>query len=137
MDYSILVPEIQNDPLGRGYSAMSDAEVATDLSTEYRTDIASTLTSAEIYESMDVTEFQGKTDAQKEYVRDILGLGGVVAVGPSSKARAVMLAIFGGGSNTIQALADALESPISRANELGIGNVSSGHIASAREQIGA
>lgn len=111
---------------------MSDAEVADDINTLYRTTTRETLTSAEIYEQIVVAEFQAKTDAQKIYVRDILGLGNDVRVGPGSKARAVMIAVFGAGSATIQNLAAILTVPISRATELGLGIVKPGHVQMAR-----
>lgn len=37
MNYQTLYNEILNDPLSRGYAQMSDAEVAADLNTAYRT----------------------------------------------------------------------------------------------------
>lgn len=35
--WTIIKTELDDDPLGRGYSAMTDAEVATDMNTPYRT----------------------------------------------------------------------------------------------------
>jgi len=132
MDSIVLWEEISTDPLSRGYEGMSDAEVATDLNTLYRSQTRDTLDSAEIYERIDVAEFQEKPADAKVYVRDILGLGQSVFVGPGSKARTVLLAIFGGSSLTIQVLASALEVPISRAAELGLGTVKPGHVQDAR-----
>jgi len=132
MDSQALWNEISADPLARGYATMTDVEVAIDMNTVYRTRTRSTLSSAEIYERINVAEFQSKTDAAKVYVRDILGLGQDVQVGPDSKARAVLLAVFGAQSATIQALAAALLVPISRAEELGLGTVKPGHVQDAR-----
>jgi len=137
MDYTVLVPEVRDDPLGRGYAGMTDAEVVADMNTAYRQSVADTLTASQVYEATVVSEFQALSDALKVYVRDILGLGGDIAVGPSSKARAVLIGAFGVGSTTITALAAALVTSITRAAELELGSVSSGHIKSAREQIGA
>jgi len=132
MDSVVLREEIDTDPLARGYATMLDAEVAADMNLPYRTLVRDTLSSAEIYEQLDITEFQGKTDAQKIYVRDLLGLGGSVQVGPASKARTVLMAIFGDSSVTISALAAILQVPISRATELGLGAVKPGHVQDAR-----
>lgn len=132
MDSQILWNEISTDPLARGYATMTDAQVASDMSTVYRTTVRTTLSSAEIYENINVTEFQSKTDAQKTYVRDVLGLGQEVQVGPDSKARAVLIAVFGAGSDTIQALAAMLLVAISRSQELGLGIVKPGHVQVAR-----
>ena len=132
MDSIVLWEEISTDPLTRGYVGMSDAEVAIDMNTLYRTETRDTLSSAEIYERIVVSEFQEKTPEAKVYIRDILGLGQSVFVGPDSKARMVLLAIFGAQSETIQALAAALEVLISRATELGLGVVKPGHVQDAR-----
>ena len=132
MDSVVLWDEINTDPLARGYAEMSDAEIAEDMNLFYRTLVRDTLSSADIYEQIDVAEFQGKTDAQKVYVRDLLGLGDNVQVGPDSKARTVLIAVFGGASVTIQALAAILQVPISRAEELGLGVVKPGHVQDAR-----
>jgi len=136
MDYQALWTEISTDPLGRGYSAMTDPEIAIDLNMVYRTRTRNTLSSAEIYENIVVSEFQSKTDAQKVYIRDILGLGSDVRVGPDSKARQVMLAIFGAESNTIANLAAILQEDISRATELGFGYVSGQDVETARARYG-
>ena len=132
MDSIVLWEEISTDPLERGYGGMSDAKVTTDMNTLYRSQTRDTLDSAEIYERIDVAEFQEKSPDAKVYVRDILGLGQGIFVGPGSKARTVLLAIFGGSSLTIQVLASALEVPISRAAELGLGTVKPGHVQDAR-----
>ena len=136
MDYQALWIEVDSDPLGRGYADMSDAEIAIDLNVVYRTRTRNTLSSAEIYEQIVVAEFQAKTDAQKVYVRDILGLGADVRVGPDSKARQVMLAIFGAESATIANLAAILQESVSRADELGFGHVSGQDVETARTRYG-
>lgn len=42
MDYTILTAELADDPLGRGYSAMTDQEVADSLNAANRTQVVST-----------------------------------------------------------------------------------------------
>lgn len=128
----ILKNEITTDPLVRGYSGMTDAEIASDLNTVYRTRTRTTLTAAQVYEQIDVAEFQALADAQKVYVRDIIGLGGDIDVQAGSKARDVMLSIFGGGSQTITDLAAILVDNISRADELGLGVVTEGLVIEAK-----
>jgi len=135
MNYAVLVPELRDDPLSRGYSGMTDAEVAAALNVVDRTRKRDTMTSAQIYEAIVTADFQALSDGAKVYVRDILGLWGDIAVGSGSKARAVLIAVFGIGSATIAALAAALNESISRASELGLPRPSSGHIKSAREII--
>ena len=130
--FELLKTEIADDPLGRGYAAMTDAEAADSLNTANRTVTRETLSSADIYETIVVSEFQALSDAAKVYVRDILALGGDVRVGAGSKARTVLIGTFGGGSATITALAAAITDTVSRATELGLGFVHPGDIENAR-----
>ncbi len=131
MDYQILHDELAGDPLSRGYTAMTHAEAAADLNTAYRVRLLNHLSSAQIYEEIVSSEFQALTDAQKVYVRDILGLGEGVDVQPGSQARAVMIQVFGSGSTTLANLAAMLQVSISRANELGLGSVTPGDVERA------
>jgi hypothetical protein len=135
MNLLILKTEIETDPLARGYTGMSDLEVANDLNTEYRPHERPVLSSAEIYELTNSTEFQALTDPQKVYVRDIWGLGDSISVVSGSKARTVYVTIFGAGSNTIATLSAYINQIISRAQELGIGHVTPGDVALAKGGI--
>ena len=129
---SILRDELVNDPLGRGYAAMTNQQAADSLNAINRTRLRDTLSSAEIYEALDVTEFQSKTAAQQVYVRDVLGLGDNVRVGASSKARTVFVAVFGANSQTIANLLAVMTADLSRAAELGLPFVGPHHVAEAR-----
>ena len=130
--YEDLWNELNNDPLGRGYSGMTDQQAADDLNTVYRTRLRDTLDSAEIYEALDIAEFQGLSDAQKAYVRDVLGLGPDVQVGPNTKARTLFISLFGAQSQTITNLVASATEDISRATELGFPTVKPGHVTDAR-----
>ena len=128
----ILKAELTDDPEFIGYSVMSNVEAADSLNTANRTVTRETLSSADIYETIVVSEFQALSDAAKVYVRDILALGGDVRVGAGSKARTVLIGAFGGGSGTITALAAAITDTVSRAAELGLGFVQPGDVENAR-----
>lgn len=127
-----LASEINNDPLSRGYAAMTDSEIVTDLNTAYRTRTRSRLSSSEIYEQINAAEFVAMTDANKQYVRDILGLGEGISVGPDSQARSVLIGTFGAQSTTINNLAAILTESITRARELGLGAVSTEQLTRLR-----
>jgi hypothetical protein len=131
MNIEVLATELTTDPLGRGYSGMGDAAAAADLNTVYRTRIRETIESWEYFEAMDTAEFQALADAAKAYIRDLLAMG-TVASTTSSKAVALTLAIFGGGSNTVANLNAVRTENISRAVELGLGVVYEGNVAEAR-----
>lgn len=119
-DYQILADELAIDPLGRGYSAMSDVEAADDLNTAYR-DIWIPLLSAQIFEAVDSSEFQALNNLGKERVDRILGLGAEIQTVPGSKARAEMVAVFGSGSDTITNLIALAKRFQTRSNELNWG----------------
>ena len=52
----ILKPEVLSDPLTRGYSGMTDEQVADDLNTIYRTHDVQSVSSADIYDAIDRAE---------------------------------------------------------------------------------
>lgn len=125
-----LAAEISGDPLGRGYVTMSDAEVADDLNTEYRTSDRASMSASEVYQAIDRTEFLGASisDGQRQEIYNILFFG---EVNPFGKEVAVFVEIFGSGP-TITALQAARKTSISRAEELGIRKVSASQVATLR-----
>lgn len=132
MDYQALYTELSTDPLSRGYASMSALEAANDLNTVYRTRQLTTMSGAQIYEQVDITEFGNLTDVQRQEVWDIVHLGEAINVAAGSKARTRFIALFGAGSDTITALAAELTEDISRAAELGLGIVTQGDVEAAR-----
>lgn len=132
MSLRALVREITADPLGRGYAGMSDAEVVADLQTVYR-DNWSALSSSQVFESIDIAEFQSLSAAEQVRVDRILGLGDDIQTAPDTQARAELLAVFSAGSATIAALIVLANPGQSRAQELGLGRVREGHVALARK----
>ena len=129
MDIAKLKAEITDDPLGRGYSEMTDAEIATSLNTEDRPDNKKTMTSSEVLNAVDITEWNALTDAQRQIIWDVLHIG---EINPFGVEATIFIAVFGGGSDTITALAVARIIYISRASELGQGIVYIGHIENTR-----
>ncbi len=70
-----LKSEIAGDPLGRGYSGMSDAEIATDLNTAYRPDGTKAISVAEtelaIREAGKWVAWQNRANARNSTTGDI------------------------------------------------------------------
>lgn len=132
MNYQVLRTEIDTDPLGRGYSGMTDQEIADDINTIYRTRENNILTSSQIYEATVVSEFQSASVEEKQYVRDIWGLGGDVDIGPGSKARNVYAQVFGVGSATVANLVDVTTEDVSRGVELNLGTVRESDVYKAK-----
>lgn len=130
MDYPVLIAELTDDPLGRGYTGMSDAEVAADLLTEYRSRVRVSMSGDEIFAATDATDFADLTDHKRELwlalcARDILDPAGAANV-------ALVMWIFGGGSTTLANLITSRQEAISRATELGLGHVREGDVQRAR-----
>lgn len=130
-DIDALRDELINDPLGRGYSTMSDEEAADDLNSlaTGRTRNRTSMTSSEVFNSIVVSELIALTDGDRATVMSIMGFG---AINPFGREADVFISIFGGGSDTITALAAARVDAISRAVELDLGKVKAGNVEEAR-----
>ncbi len=116
----ILEDEIAGDPLGRGYSAMTDAELLTSLNAADRNRNRTSMTGREVKAQMDVTEYNALSDAKKQQMielvkRDDLDLFGL--------DKDILIDIFGNPSTTGTALIIARVESISRGVEIGWGVV--------------
>lgn len=129
MNLDILKIEIDTDPLGRGYSGMTDMQVADSLNTANRSRNKTSVSGSDIFRNVDGTEFNTKTAEQK---RDVLALCAIGDVDPFGPAASIITQIFGGGSTTVTTLAAFRVETISRATELGLGTVAEGHVQEAR-----
>lgn len=118
MNYKTLKTEIADDPLTRGYAAMSNAEVVTSLKTVNRERQITSVDSAFIFERLDLTEVAALDVAQTARLDRVLSLGSNILV--QGQAKNELLSLFGGGSATITALASAIIENISRFEELGL-----------------
>ena len=118
MDYKVLKNEILNDPLVRGYGGMTNAQILTSLVAVNRSRQLESVNSAFIYERLDQTEVQSLDAAATARLDRILGLGNNILVQGAAKTE--LIAIFGGGSNTIAALAADIVVAISRFEEIGL-----------------
>lgn len=125
---TILTDELTNDPLSRGYSSMDSQQVADDLKDEYRSRIRALMTSTEIFNAVNIDEFMALADGHRN---DILGLLAFGSLNPQGKEATVFTRIFGAQSQTIQALAQERQEPVSRAVELGIGGLRAGDVEEA------
>lgn len=127
---AILRSEIDSDPLGRGYSGMDDSAVAVDINTVYRTSNLSSITGDVAFAATDSTEFTGLTDSKQQLWLAFCGRDSIDPFGSANVA--FVNFIFGGGSTTISNLASLRTEDVSRAVELGIGQVRPGDVIQAR-----
>lgn len=120
--------EINGDPLSRGYSAMSDQQIAESLNSVDRVADRASLGSDEILNAFDATEFAELSAAQQSVAIGIAQLG---QANPAVITR-TLSGVFSGGSTTIAALSASGQERISRTVELSLGRVASGVVAEAR-----
>jgi hypothetical protein len=135
MDYAALKLELTTDPEGLGYDGtgadnVGDAALFNSLATNRKGQIDS-VNSSWIFELIDSTEFQALVADDQARVDRVLGLGEGISTQVGSKARAELVAVFGGGSATITAMQAAITPTVSRAVELGFGRVTEGDVYTA------
>jgi len=129
-----LASEISNDPLGRGYSTMTDQEVADDLNTSYRTRNLNSFSGDFMFTQTDFTEFQGLTDHKQQLW---ISFTSKASVDPWAQTNVDFVTnLFGSNSSTVSALSNARTEGITRAEELGILGASEeigpAHVSKAR-----
>lgn len=129
MNQQALVAEISGDPLGRGYSGMSDAEIRVELHTVYRTRNKTSMTGSEVLNSVDEDEWLALADTQRQTAWNVVHLGKINPYGVEST---ILIGVFGAGSATITALASARVEAITRADEIGVSGARDGDIQRAR-----
>ena len=129
MDIAKLKTELTDDPLTRGYAAMTDAEAAVDLNEVYRTQNKTSLTASEVLNAIVPSAFTALDATVQQCIWDILHIG---EINPFGVEATMFSAAFGAGSDTIVALVAMRVEAVSRAVELGLGFIYPGHIENAR-----
>ena len=114
----ILKAELANDPLGRGYSGMTNAQLVTSLNTKDRPHNKDILTGQELFYNTVQSEYASKTDFQKLQWLSFCGIGEIDPF--NATVQALVISIFGAGSDTVANLVAARVELISRAQEGGI-----------------
>lgn len=110
--------ELTNDPLGRGYAAMTNQEAADDLNTLYRNQATDNVTGAQIFNATDDTEYAVLTETQKSAWDRLCAINEIDVSNGVAKAREAEL--FGPGTQTRINLLALKYIAISRAQELDI-----------------
>ena len=125
----ILKNEITTDPLTRGYSGMTDQEIADDVNTEYRSMQLQSMTASEILNNTDKAEYDALIAASKDIYWNLLHMG---ELNPWGIEADIMVDLFGGGSTTISNLQASRSQPQSRTRELGLPVMCSGFVKDAK-----
>lgn len=142
-----LKAELDSDPLVRGYAEMAstiepspdpvlnrirdDQVIADDMNSEYLTRPVTRLSSQQVKSTVDKAEYASLTDAAKSQFLQLVSRDDL---DPSGLDAEILKGIFtsAAGPKTRQALAGLVNEPISRATQLGIPLVRTGHIQEAR-----
>jgi hypothetical protein len=126
----ILKNEITNDPLTRGYSGMTDPQIADSLNTSNRSVTVPTLTGRQIGAAIDLTEFDARTAAQQNTIRAMWPLDDIPT--EAGFYREFILATFNAQSTTRANILAKFTRTSTRAAELGLPFVGAHHVAEAK-----
>jgi len=130
MDYKVLRAELTNDPLARGYSGMTDKQVADSLNAIDRDQAVQSIGGQELFEAVVLAEYGALSASEMTLLNAFIDMGTIQVNGTNTKA--VLLNMFGVGTTTRNNLAALQTTQISRATELGIGVVKEGKVGIAR-----
>ncbi len=108
--------EVQTDPLVRGYTGMTSAQILTDLQTINRTRDKTGLSPSEVYQNINQGEWDDLSASEQEEVWNILQLGD--PLDPFGREATRFVAIFGSGSATITSLQALRIDKISRSQQI-------------------
>lgn len=132
-NYFTLWTEINTDPLGRGYSGMTNASITGNLNTANRSVNKTTMTSTEVINAIKASEFNALSTASAQRIWDTLHLG---VLNPFGIEATIFTGVFGAGASTIATLQALRVANISRAQEIGLGSVAEGQVVKAKAQFG-
>jgi len=117
---NILENEIVNDPLTRGYDAMTDKQLLDSLNALNRSRNRVTMTGRQVKAAIDVTEYNALSDAKKDL---LVGLTKSDDLDLFGTDKDILVDIFGAGSTTGTNLVSERVESISRGVEIGWGIV--------------
>ena len=130
MDTHALRAEVVGDPLVRGYSAMTDAEVTE---SGYVLDCSvpvESITGQQLFEAVLPAEYNSLTDTQKQLLLGIVGMGVILVSGTNT--RAAILGMFGLGTGTRANLVALQTELVGRWTELQLDGVAARHVRQVR-----
>lgn len=134
MDYAALKLEIDSDPLARGYSGLTDAQVANSLNAANRPDpdTPTDMNAPVIWNAVDPTEYDALSVENKALVDFIGNMSNGIPIA-SGLIKNKLFAVFGAGTTSrANIIALATRDNISRAAELKLGTVLESHVTVAR-----
>lgn len=127
MNYQILATELALP----AYSGLSDQAAADALNAKNISVDVESVSGADIFEATTQTDYGALSATQKNLYHALIAMASVQVRG--SNTRAALLAMFGAGTQTRTNLGALQTTMISRATQLGLGFVLSGHVQMVRE----
>lgn len=134
IDISILKTELSIGHPDTGVYNSDDKIAADQLNAINRKLNKVSMTGSEILNAIDPSEWNSRTDTQKQLVWNVVHLGTVNPFGV--EATLIIEAFNGAGGITVAALAIARKTDVSRAVEVGLGVVKVGYVEQARHVEG-
>lgn len=135
MSENLLIDELTNDPLARGYAGMTDQQRWDSLNTviDRVRPKQRPLSGDDVFQATESSEWQALTDLNKQLWLSFCSRQQIDAYGAANVA--LVTNLFGGGSTTISNLQDLRSETVSRAEELAI-DVTIGALERARLKMG-
>lgn len=129
MDIAALKAELIAGHPDTGAYSTDDPTATVELNAINRTRPLTSLTGSQVLNTMVLADFDSLTASDQARAWNIVHLG---AVDPYGIENDMMEGIFGAASATMTAFHAARIEPVSRAVEIGIGSVKTGHVEEAR-----
>lgn len=120
-NYAAIADEINADPLSRGYSAMSDQEVADSLNVVNRSVPVEEVPSSALIEATTTSDWTGVGATDREKYTQMITGGSINPSGPNTQSH--IADIFGDPSGTLANVVALASRAVSRAEEVGLGEV--------------
>jgi len=128
----ILKGELANDPLGRGYAGLDAEQAAASLNLKDRSRVRASMSGDEVFQATVAAEFAAlaANSRKQDMWLAFCARGSIDPAGAGNVA--FVQFIFGAGSATVAALSSLRQETISRAAELGLGEVLPGEVEEVR-----
>lgn len=117
-DYQALKTELTTDPQARGYAGMTNAQAAASLVANYRQVERPYISNVELYEAIVDSEFVALAGAAQTRVRDLFNLD-QIPVTTGTRARSLLLALFGAATATRANLVALVRQDVRRCDDIG------------------
>ena len=132
-NFAAIHDEVINDPLGIGYAAMSDVQAADSLNTVNRVVTVDSIEGQDVVAALVPGEVNALSAAQQRNLWGVIGAG---AVRPDdAEVKAFFGGLFGAATTTRANLIALANQTISRAQELGLGEVKPPYVNEARAMV--